>query len=96
MGSDPMDQLVELAKQDLAARLNIDPAAINAKSAENVDWPDGSMGCARPGMFYTQVITPGYEIILTANGQDYRYTGARGSLALCEQSGRPKLPPLTP
>ena len=44
-------------------------------SAEAVTFPDGSLGCPEPGMAYSQVVTDGYKIVLTAGGKTYDYRG---------------------
>jgi len=81
------DSLVALAKEDLAQREGVDPDEIEVKSVQAVEWRDGSLGCAKAGMMYPQVITPGYRITLTVNGVDYAYhTGGRagGPVKYCD------------
>ena len=57
----------------LAAELKIDPDTIQLVSVEHVDWPNGCLGIETPGMMCTMVITPGYRVVLEANGQQYEY-----------------------
>ncbi len=71
--------VVELAVADLAGQLGIAAEAITVRSMEAVEWSDTSLGCPKPGMLYAQVITPGYRIVLEANGQSYEYHTGRGS-----------------
>lgn len=66
------------AISDLATRLNISPDAIRVISAEHVVWRDGSLGCPRPGMIYTQALVPGLRIVLDAEGTLYYYHAGRG------------------
>jgi hypothetical protein len=48
------------------------------------DWPDGSLGCPQPGMLYTQVLTPGYQVVVEAGGEEYDYRmGRTGTFRLC-------------
>lgn len=75
---------VTLVKQDLAQRLNIAVDQIRIVSVRAVDWPDTSLGCPKPDMAYAEVITPGFEIILEANGQEYAYHTGGGDYVLCE------------
>jgi hypothetical protein len=58
--------------------------AIELVKAETVTWPDGSLGCPRPDMGYTQALVPGYRIRLRAHGAllDY-HAGRSGRLVLC-------------
>lgn len=83
---------VALAREDLAARTGIWPERIGIRSAEDVTWPDGALGCPAPGQGYLQVITPGFQIVLEASGQPYDYRAdRRGALILC-QDLRPQAP----
>ncbi|HEY5649922.1 MAG TPA: hypothetical protein VIW46_00630 [Acidimicrobiia bacterium] len=55
-------------------------------SVEYVEWPDSSLGCSDPGIAYTQVITPGYRIVVDAGGDELDYrTDLVGSFKLCER-----------
>ena len=90
-GSGP---LVEQARQDLAQRLDMDPAEIEVVSMESVVWPDSSLGCPQPGMAYMQVLRDGYRIQLRAGGKIYFYHGggSRGPF-LCENPATPASSP---
>jgi hypothetical protein len=48
-------------------------ADIKVVSEEAVTWPDGSLGCPKPGMMYTQALVPGYRIVLQAGEQTLNY-----------------------
>ncbi|MGB9738773.1 hypothetical protein [Chloroflexus sp.] len=93
--SPTIEQQIAAAKQDLAQRLGIDAATIEVVSVEAVTWPDGSLGCPRPGMAYTQVLIDGLLVQLRANGQMYPYHGdGRQPLFLCDsQAGSQSKPP---
>lgn len=79
---------VKLAIADLAARLDIDPAAIEVLIDEEVTWNDGSLGCPAPDMAYTQALVDGYRIVLLADGERYRYHGSlQAEPFLCERLG---------
>lgn len=78
--------VVELAKEDLARRLEVSVSEISVISVEAVDWPDTSLGCPEPGMAYAQVITPGYLIVLEAKGQAYEYHSGGEQLLLCGET----------
>ena len=84
--SDPtLEKLITDAKQDLTARANVSADAIIVKSAEPVEWSDSSLGCPIEGMMYAQVITPGYLIVLQANGQEYEYHASTTHVMYCEK-----------
>jgi hypothetical protein len=75
------DAAVANSRADLATRLNIDPSVITVVSVEAVDWPDGCLGIQTPGVMCIMVITPGYRVILEAEGKQYEYhTNASGDV----------------
>lgn len=83
---DPIAQVAELARADLAARLQIDPTAIEIVAAEPVTWPDGSLGCPQPGQFYTQALVDGFRVVLGIGGRSRVYVyhaGSDGVPSLC-------------
>ncbi len=79
-----LKEVIERARQDLAARLGRAIAEIRVVEARAVTWPDSSLGCPEPGRMYLQVLTPGYRVILEAEGQRYAYhAGRQGPPFLC-------------
>lgn len=76
--------LTELARADLAGRLNLPLEAILVHSVEPVDWPDAGLGCPQAGDLVAPVITPGFRILLEAEGISYVYHSDLGErLVLC-------------
>lgn len=74
------------ARSDLALRLGVAEDEIVVVVLEEVQWPDGSLGCPQPGMMYVQVITPGFLVVLQADGEKYEYhTDLAGRFVLCEE-----------
>jgi hypothetical protein len=79
------EDTIHLARQDLAQRAGVVPEGIQLLSVEAVQWPDASLGCPQPGMMYAQVVTPGYRLVLEAEGKQYNYHTDQGRFAvLCE------------
>jgi hypothetical protein len=76
--STPSGSNVELAVSDLATRLGVDASGIEVVSVDEVTWPDGSLGCPRPGMSYTQALVDGQLIVLAVEGTEYEYHSGRG------------------
>jgi hypothetical protein len=71
---------------DLAQQTGRPPEEIGLVSIEAVDWSDASLGCPQEGYMYAQVITPGFRIILEADGQQYEYhTNQADGVILCQQ-----------
>jgi hypothetical protein len=96
---DPFKTLVfDLARRDLGKRLGVPLEQIEFVSAEEVTWRDAALGCPQPGMFYAQVLSPGYRLMLKASGQIYTYhTDLETAAVWCEHGEEP-LPtlPLVP
>lgn len=65
--------LVQQAREDLAARLGVAEEETEVAAMEAVDWRDASLGCPEPGSVYAQVITPGYRMILAIAGERHEY-----------------------
>ncbi len=83
------ERVVQLARQDLAQKLGLEGEAIRLVSVEAVEWSDTSLGCPQPGMMYAQVITPGFRVVLAAQGQTYEYhTDLERSVVLCANKAK--------
>lgn len=78
------ENLVSLAKEDLSQKVGVKSQEIRVLNVEAVDWPDTSLGCPKEGMFYAQVITPGYKITLEGGGKAYTYHSNYKRVVLCE------------
>jgi len=80
-----LQSMIDKAKDDLARRLSISTTQINVVDAKEVTWSNSSLGCPQPGMGYADVLTPGYMIVLSTNGQDYEYHAGKSSdIFYCE------------
>ncbi len=77
-------QILALFRDDLARRALVKPETITVVSATEQQWPDGSLGCPKPGEMYTQMIVPGYRVVLQAGGEKYAYhSDQRGKFVVC-------------
>ena len=74
---------VQFAIADLRDRLGDPSAEITVVSVEEVDWPDGSLGCPQPGMVYTQAIVNGSKIVLSHAGINHSYHQGGGDPFYC-------------
>ena len=74
--------VVQLAATNLAKELNVAPDQVEIRSVEQREWSDSSLGCPEPGRAYMQVITPGYKVILFANGREHEYHTNMQSMAI--------------
>jgi hypothetical protein len=88
--------LIDIAREDLAERLDIPLEQITVLEAKLVEWPDASLGCPQPDTVYIQVPMDGSIILFQAGGETYQYhTGGDVQVFLCEDPsddilGRPK------
>jgi hypothetical protein len=89
--TEPPNPIVQLTIQDLSQRLGISPEEIQVEEVVFMEWRDSSLGCPAPGMFYLQVITPGYRISLEAGGESYTYHTDSGERFVLCKFGRPDL-----
>ncbi len=85
MGGD--NPMVEMAKNDLAKRLGIPVTEIALVKSEAVTWSDACLGIHTPGIACADVITPGYLILLSAQGNTYEYHTDQSSRALLCEGG---------
>jgi hypothetical protein len=84
------DQAFAAAAAALSADANVPRDSISGVSQDETTWNDSCLGCAKPGESCTQVLTPGYRIVLKASSATYEYhTDMGGHARLCQQSPSP-------
>lgn len=72
------------ARRAVAEALGTAPDAVTVISVEPREFADASLGCPQPGMAYAQVLTPGWQVVVEAEGRrfDVRVNQA-GAARLC-------------
>jgi hypothetical protein len=71
---------VQSATRDLAAALKISPDQVSLISAAIIEWPDSCLGIQQTNIACAEMVTPGYLIVLEAQGRQYEYhTDAAGN-----------------
>ncbi len=80
--------IVAQAVNDAATRAGVDASVVTVVSADSVTWPNGAAGCPKMGFLYTDVITPGYRVVVEAGGTTYDYRGSvkGGSVGWCQNA----------
>lgn len=74
----------DLAIVNIADELGLAEAAIEIVSNEPRNWSDASLGCPREGELYAQAITPGFEIVISAEGQEMTFhADEAGNIVRC-------------
>src|SRR6478735_3450429 len=80
-------ELLEKVRAELASEQGVSAADVKVISAESVNWPNGALGCPKPGRMYTQAIVPGYRILLEAGGKRFTYNAStRGGYKRCDNA----------
>jgi hypothetical protein len=84
------DAAVHAAINDLTAKRQLAPESVQVVSVEATDWPDTSLGCPQPGVFYAQIIVQGYKIVLSSGGQSVEYhSDMKGRVVTCSPAINP-------
>lgn len=92
---DRVEQTVEAARQDLAAREAVEPADIEVLEAREVTWRNGALGCPEEGMMYTQALVQGVFVKLGVDERSFAYhAGSDGRPFLCPPERSQVPPPL--
>lgn len=80
----------------VAEQIGISATTLTLLSAEEVTWPDASLGCPQPDMMYAQVLTPGWRVVfMDTQGKEYQVhtTEDRKYFVVCELSDELVVPP---
>jgi hypothetical protein len=72
----------DIARQTVALALGIAPDSVRVISSIPRDFPDASLDCPQPDTAYAQVITPGFQALVEADGRrfDVRVAGSTGRI----------------
>lgn len=81
---------VQAAMTAEAERSGISAEAVTVAGYADVTWSDGSIGCPKDGMMYTQALVPGHQLILEVDGEYRSYHAAEGKpFSYCAQPSPP-------
>ncbi|MCA0296122.1 MAG: hypothetical protein LCH96_12625 [Actinobacteria bacterium] len=47
--------------------------AVEVVKAVSVTWPNGALGCPKPGVSYTQALVDGMQVVVSVAGKQYDY-----------------------
>lgn len=84
------EAIIEAILGEAVARTGLTEEQLEVERAEAVTWSDGSLGCPKPGEFYTQAQVDGYWVELSGPDVwlDYRVDN-NGQFKLCEGNVTP-------
>ncbi len=77
------EEAIAIAKETLSQERDVDEGRIQVRRADAVRWPDTRLGCPQEGETFTEIITPGYRVLLQAEGALYRVHVGGGSAVVC-------------
>jgi hypothetical protein len=85
---DQNEALRKAIEADIQTQFGTAANMLEFKSFDLRQWPDSSLGCPKAGFFYQQVITPGYQVLVTDKVRgvtyDYRTSLRTGNVVLCD------------
>jgi hypothetical protein len=77
---------VDAAMSAAATHLGVTSDMLRVEQVQSREWPDSSLGCPQPGQLYSQVVTPGYLIVITSGTHQLEYhTDERTRVMLCRE-----------
>ena len=82
-GQTAKEEAIEIAREALQEKAGVSLASVRVRRAEAVEWPDSSLGCPEEGKVYGQVVTPGYRLLMEAEGKLYRVHVGGGEAIGC-------------
>lgn len=68
----PPDVAVNIRNQ-VSETLGVPVESIQLESIEPMEWPDSCLGLGGPDESCAQAVTPGWLLVFTADGQEYRF-----------------------
>jgi hypothetical protein len=78
---------VDAARQAAVSHLGIGPDQLQVSQVEAHQWPDSSLGCPQPGLLYSQIVTPGFLVVLSSGTHQLEYhTDMRSRVVLCHET----------
>jgi hypothetical protein len=89
------EEIGRALKPLVAEDVGVAPTALKLVEAEAVEWADASLGCPQPGMYYAQMITPGWRFIYEDDAgerYDIRAPQDPTKFRLCEADGKETRP----
>src|SRR5438552_6419220 len=77
-------QAVAAALRDAVTHLGVAASDLSVQQVEAREWGDSSLGCPQPGNLYSQIVTPGFLIVINSRGKQLEYhSDTRARVVLC-------------
>jgi hypothetical protein len=82
--SPSQEEMVRLSTAFLEQQFKIAQDSVKVTEVTPMTWPDASLGCPKRGVMYIQVLTPGFQVVLDADGHTFTFhTDAKDRVVLC-------------
>lgn len=81
------EEAVSSAHKDLARRLGVGEEEISVDLVEDTEFPDTALGAGGRNEMSGQMLTSGWRIRLTANGQSFEYRANKHQVRLFNFKG---------
>lgn len=65
------EDVLQKAIDELCTKLGCEPKDVSLQSCRSVMWGDSSLGLPESGYYYTQVLTPGYQLVLKKGSDSF-------------------------
>ncbi|MBV9324628.1 MAG: hypothetical protein JO352_12660 [Chloroflexi bacterium] len=79
--------VVDAAVTDAASHLGVSRDTLHVDQVEPRQWPDSSLGCPQPGQLYSQIVTPGFLIVISSGAHQLEYhSDDRTRVTLCTET----------
>ncbi len=86
------EQVAMTVRQMLMQQVEADFDAVTIESVEAMEWPNGCLGLATPNEMCTQMIVPGYRVVLSVNGEQFVYrTDENANTIRLESAPQPQI-----
>jgi hypothetical protein len=86
--------ILEAVQAEAARLASLPVEQLSLVRADEITWPDGSLGCPKPGEMYTQSLVHGFWIVFDSGSETYDFRAASdGSFFRCELSRPPGISP---
>jgi hypothetical protein len=76
------------AKAEAARQLRAQTSDFTVVTIEPTQWSDSSLGCSKPGLMYTQVVSDGYTVVLEREGRRHQVNVSGSRAVMCEPATR--------
>jgi len=75
---------LDLAMEALSKKMDLTGREVSHQRVQATEWPSSALGCPEPGVYYLDVIVPGYLVTLTVDGKSHAVHVGNGRAVVCD------------